>query len=236
MSSFKKATKLNQKTHRERHQPKSREKLGLLEKKKDYQLRTQDRHEKEDTIKLLRKKALNKNPDEFYHHMINSKIENDEHFEKDKDEELTPEQMKLMETQDKKYIIMKRTIERRKIQRLQNQLHLVDDPARKLANKHTIFAENEEDAKKIDLDLATRVEMSTKSKLDDATTKRLNGERNNSYKELEKRKGREKELAQILRKIELKNVKKIKNRGLKNIISMEKSPHEVFKIAYQRKK
>lgn len=106
MSSLRNAIK-NQKTHRERHQPEGRSQYGLLEKKKDYKIRAKDYNEKKKTIQALRKKALDKNPDEFYFHMINSETKNGIHKEKTKEVVLTPEQIKLLQTQDLRYGVLR---------------------------------------------------------------------------------------------------------------------------------
>ncbi|XP_015225209.1 PREDICTED: probable U3 small nucleolar RNA-associated protein 11 [Cyprinodon variegatus] len=111
MSSFRKALKSKQRNHHERSQLVSRKTLGLLEKKKDYKLRADDYHKKQNTLAALRKKAMEKNPDEFYFNMISSKLEDGVHVMKKTEEEVTEEQKKVMRTQDIKYVEMKRVAE-----------------------------------------------------------------------------------------------------------------------------
>lgn len=87
---------------------------------------------------MLHKRALNRNPDEFYFHMVRSRMENGEHVDAPKEEECTPEQLQLMQSQDLKYISHKRLVESKKIEKLQAQLHLVD--AEK-SNNHVFFVD-----------------------------------------------------------------------------------------------
>ena len=61
---------VNRRTHRERAQPHERQRLGLLEKHKDYQKRASDYKAKQKTLKSLREKAADRNDDEFYFGMM----------------------------------------------------------------------------------------------------------------------------------------------------------------------
>lgn len=232
MSVWKKAAKANQKTYRERHQPEERKHLGLLEKKKDYIKRARDYNEKQATLKLLRRKALNKNPDEFYHHMINSKIDKGVHHEKEKEEADTPEQLQLMRSQDLKYIVLKRNQERKKIEKLQAQLHLMSVENKK-KNQHIYFKNNlEKDEstqrlKEIEVpdfnldDLAKAVE-----------------KKKSLYRELSKRINRERELAVIQQKIEMKKHVENKKSAIppKRVKKGTKTRAPVYMWQYERKK
>ncbi|CAH0554016.1 unnamed protein product [Brassicogethes aeneus] len=235
MSVWKKAAKAHQKTHRERHQPDERKHLGILEKKKDYVRRAQDFNEKKETLRLLRKRALNKNPDEFYHHMLNSKVESGQHFEKETEDEDTTDQVKLMQTQDLKYITMKKTEEHKRIEKLQSQLHL-SSVANKMQNKHIYFdgplSKKQKKRREMeqlatmelpDVDLESLVESTRKRKA--------------LYNELGKRIERERELSITQQKIEI-------NRHLesktclkpKRVKKGSKFSAPVYEWKYERKK
>uniref|UniRef100_A0A182S705 U3 small nucleolar RNA-associated protein 11 n=1 Tax=Anopheles maculatus TaxID=74869 RepID=A0A182S705_9DIPT len=253
MSSWKKAAKSNQKVHRERAQPSARQHLGLLEKKKDYKQRARDRNEKEATLKLLRKRALNKNPDEFYHHMINSKIEQGEHHELEQGDDFTKDQIKLMQTQDLKYVTMKRTMESNKIRRLQGQLHMTD-VVNETPNNHIFFVEDEQEANEFDLAKrldthpqligrrSNRPRLSDLEKLQLASVsaddiERINRERGQSYGELMRRIDREKELTVVQKTLEIKRALK-QRRALKPKLVAKGTPHQApqFKFKFERKR
>ncbi|XP_014296020.1 probable U3 small nucleolar RNA-associated protein 11 [Microplitis demolitor] len=253
MSSWKKAAKAGQKTHRERHQPESRQHLGLLEKKKDYKLRAQDYNEKQATLKLLKKRALNKNPDEFYFHMINSKMDKGVHREKEKKEEHTIDQIRLMETQDLKYISHKRHLEARQIEKLQSQLHMID-VANQTPNNHIFFVDDDEEAK--NFDVAKRLEthpalLSRKTnrpklsalkkvklpELDEATIAKVEQQKHMAYTELRKRIERETGLTIVQQKLEMRRALKDRTLDKPKVIKQgSKTSAPVYKWKLQRKK
>jgi U3 small nucleolar RNA-associated protein 11 len=252
MSSWKNASKANQRTHRERHQPKNREHLGILPKKKDYKKRAADFHEKQATLKLLRKRALMRNPDEFYTHMVNSRVIDGEHHEKPAEmaDEDTAQQEKLINTQDSKYITMKRTAESKKVAKLQSELHLLD-VANQTPNQHTFFVESSKEAKSFDLakrldthpDLLSRrinrprlgmlKTMSLTESLDPTITK----EKTKRYSELAKRVEREHELAVVEQKLYIKRqlLKKKEGKPIKVSAGSKYAP-PVYKWKYERKR
>lgn len=253
MSSWRKAAKASQKAHRERHQPEARQHLGLLEKKKDYIARARDFQEKQATLKLLRKRALNKNPDEFHFHMINSKIVDGVHREKDKEDQHTPQQIQLMETQDIRYVSHKRNIEAKKINKMQSELHMIDT-ANEARNQHIFFLENNREmenfdlAKKLDTHPAllsrrtNRPRLSTiKSmnlpELDERTRAKLEQRKHMAYKELEKRIDREREMTIVQEKLELRRMlkdKKIKKPKL--VKPGSKDAAAIYKWKFERKR
>ncbi|CDR43271.1 CYFA0S11e02894g1_1 [Cyberlindnera fabianii] len=130
---------VQKKQHRERAQPGDRKRYGLLEKKKDYQLRARDYHKKQDTLKALRAKASARNPDEYYHAMVNKRTDDRGILISERDTEvLTTDQIKLLKTQDSSYIKTLRSEELRKIDRLQKDLVF------KNSGSHTVFVDSVE--------------------------------------------------------------------------------------------
>lgn len=73
-----------------------------------------------------------------------------EHHENEDDDEHSPEQIQLMQTQDVKYIIMKKTIEANKIQKMQSELHMLDE-ANTVKNTHTFFTDSGDEDTEVDL-------------------------------------------------------------------------------------
>lgn len=215
MASLRNAMK-TQHVHRERHQPQARQHLGPLEKKKDYRIRAKDQNEKQKAIATLRKRALNKNPDEFRYHMINSGLKDGVHYEKVEDEVLVVSNV----SQDLTYISHRRSIERKKIEKLKAQLHMLDVEDQQ-KNTHILFVDDDKEAKVADPAeiLEThpsllgrsfnRLRTSQLSALDinltDASLlKKISNFKRKTYKELSQRIERENKLRIMQEKLEVK--------------------------------
>ncbi|CAG8592622.1 7344_t:CDS:2, partial [Acaulospora colombiana] len=161
MSSLRNA--LQRRNHKERAQPHSRTKYGLLEKHKDYVLRAKDYHAKQEMLNKMREKAYFRNPDEFYFKMINSATKDGIHVERNST--FSGDIIKMLKSQDLNYVKTQHDLGNKKIERLRNELHFVDDYGirdtmetdeeagekhKSLQSQHVIFVETKDEAKKFD--------------------------------------------------------------------------------------
>ena len=90
--------------HKERAQPSHRQRLGLLEKHKDYVHRARDYKSKQDRIRKLREKAAFRNKDEFYWGMVKGKTKGGVALGDRGNEALSADVVLLLKTQDVGYI------------------------------------------------------------------------------------------------------------------------------------
>ncbi|CAA2988822.1 probable U3 small nucleolar RNA-associated 11 [Olea europaea subsp. europaea] len=188
MSSLRNA--IPRRAHKERAQPDSRKKFGLLEKHKDYVKRARAYHQKEQTLQKLKEKAAFRNPDEFYFKMINTKTADGVHMPKGQANKYSKEELMLMKTQDMGYILQKLQAERKKIEKLTASLHVTGNQS---SSKHVYYAEDREEAKQIKLKISEKNKNTIAEDLPSDIKRKMDA----SYKELEDRKSRVKELENI---------------------------------------
>ena len=242
---------VQKKQHKERSQTLDRAKYGLLEKKKDYKLRAADFHKKQAALKVLKQKAAQYNPDEYYHAMTRKKT--DENgiaiIERESSESLSAQQLKLLKSQDANYVKTMRLNEMQKIEKLKNKLEFTS------SGKHTIFVDsveekeqfNPEEYFKTDLSMLERREnrlrvdqLETSNKLikrdlftDQEERDRLEKEKLNEYRLLKERMKREKQLREVEQKMEMAK-ELMKNGDRRKLIDSDGNVH--FKWKTQRKR
>ncbi|KAJ4827856.1 hypothetical protein Tsubulata_013003 [Turnera subulata] len=229
MSSLRKA--IPRRAHKERAQPQSRKKFGLLEKHKDYVVRAKAFHQKEDTLRRLREKAEFRNPDEFYFKMINTRTVGGVHRPEIEANKYTHEELKLMKTQDIGYILQKMQSEKKKIERLTASLHSLDSQP---SSKHIYFAEDREEAEEIK-SLSSEHEMMIDSEDIPDDIKRKTA---SAYRELEARRNRLNQLEKVYMDMALQKElqKKGKRRKLREDEIVSPTDRPVYKWKSERKR
>ncbi|KAL9640333.1 MAG: hypothetical protein Q9164_000336 [Protoblastenia rupestris] len=125
MSSMRNA--VQRRNHRERAQPKEREKWGLLEKHKDYSLRAKDYNAKKARLKILRQKATDRNPDEFHYGMLSNKSKQGRKIADRGNPVLSHAAVKLLKTQDAGYLQTMIQKTRRAIERFEGEFVLGEE-------------------------------------------------------------------------------------------------------------
>ncbi|KAK9196889.1 hypothetical protein WN943_005022 [Citrus x changshan-huyou] len=222
MSSLRNA--LPRRAHKERAQPQSRKKFGLLEKHKDYVIRAKAYHKKEESIRRLKEKAAFRNPDEFYFKMIKTKTVDGVHRLEGEANKYTQEELMLMKTQDIGYVLQKLQSERNKIEKLTTMLHSLDNNP---SSGHVYFAEDREEAKEIKSQSGRKDALPDFDDIPDHIKRKTAA----SYRELEGRKKRVQELEKLYMDMSLH--KELQKKGRKRKLREEEIVCPTSKAVYK---
>jgi U3 small nucleolar RNA-associated protein 11 len=251
MSSLRNAVK--RVTHKERAQPAARKKFGLLEKHKDYVVRAKDFHKKRDILKTLKKKASDRNPDEFYYKMHNSQVSEKGVHKEIRDGSLSTDKVKQLKTQDYGYIVHKKAVDDKKAERMKKSLHMIGDKAGNKKKKHTIFVDEQKQVECFDpvehFETTPELyeqgynrvrkrqveEMAEKGEVPSAlTVKKVLDKRDKAYKELEQRSKRAGKLDKALKK--LTEQRNVMGKGDKRKVASKDGGDAVYKWKRRRTK
>jgi len=252
---------VHRREHRERSQLASRERLGLLEKHKDYVLRARDYNKKQKRLRALQLKAAFKNPDEFYFKMQTTKTKNGVHIA-ERNEKFSAEFLKLLKTQDKNYVNYQNSINKFKIDKLKNAMHFVENNQGEIdeedseinetkKSNHTIFVDDEEEVKNFDAakhfntypELLSRkfnrptkeIIKSAKLNIDDnINVEKLVKARSKNIRELSSRIQREKNLTSVQNEMDIQ--KALMGKGRRRKVGTDKNGLPIYKWKQERKK
>lgn len=229
MSSIRNA--ISKRAYKERSQPASRKKFGFLEKHKDYVIRAREFHKKEDTLRRLKEKAANRNPDEFYFRMIRTKTVNGVHRPENEANKYTPEELLLMKTQDIGYVLQKIQSEKKKVEKLKAILHSLDI---RPSSKHIYYAEDSEEANEIQSRSSDKDELRTSGSVPYAIKRKTDA----SYRELEARMKRIEDLEKVHAEMALQ--KELQKKGRKRKLREDEivcpTSRSVYKWRTERKR
>ncbi|TID28274.1 hypothetical protein CANINC_002587 [Pichia inconspicua] len=238
---------VQKKQHRERSQVSSRARFGLLEKKKDYKLRSANFHQNQAKLKLLKEKAKVRNDDEYYHAMTKRRTNEQGILLQTREfsESLTNDQVLLMKGQDMNYLNMISTNEANKIEKGLHNANLF-----KSKGKHTVFVESKDELASFKpeeyfnttKDLLSRRENRLKTdqllnsdfdlNLDKETLEETLASKKKELDVLKQRIEREKQLSEVKTKLHLQR-ELMKSGSKKKVV---KDGSVIFKWKNQRKK
>eukprot|EP01010_Urceolus_cornutus_P001088 NODE_1603_length_828_cov_115.934531_g1244_i0.p1 GENE.NODE_1603_length_828_cov_115.934531_g1244_i0~~NODE_1603_length_828_cov_115.934531_g1244_i0.p1 ORF type:complete len:226 (-),score=58.41 NODE_1603_length_828_cov_115.934531_g1244_i0:76-753(-) len=138
--------KIQGRAHKERSQPKSRGKLGFLEKHKDYVKRAKNYHQKQDHLKKLHAAAAFKNPDEFKYGMINTKTD-EKGLHLKTEVKVDKKEAVANNSRSAAYLRMQLAIDTKNSERLSSGIAMLEESVGK--NKRILFADNETERKQL---------------------------------------------------------------------------------------